>query len=55
MTIFGKKLEKEETAYILDYLPYGHPDDKRPMYQKKPLAQGVGEKHFVLMELVPKE
>jgi putative nucleotide binding protein len=55
MTIFGKKLEKEETAYILDYLPYGHSGDKRPMYQKKPLAQGVGEKHFVLMELVPKE
>ncbi len=55
MTNFGKKLEKEESAYILDYLPYGHPDDKRPMYQKKPLVQGVGEKHFVLMELIPKE
>lgn len=55
MTTFGKKLEKEESAYILDYLPYGHPDDKRPMYQKKPLAQGVGEKHFVLMEMIPKD
>ena len=55
MTTFAKKLEKEESAYILDYLPYGHPDDKRPMYQKKPLAQGVGEKHFVLVELIPKE
>lgn len=55
MTLFGKKLEKEKTAYILDYLPYGHPADKRPMYQKKPLVQAVGEKHFVLMELIPKE
>lgn len=55
MTTFDKKLEKEESAYILDYLPYGHHDDKRPMYQKKPLAQGVGEKHFVLVELTPKE
>ena len=55
MTTFDKKLEKEDFAYILDYLPYGSPDDKRPMYQKKPLAQGVGEKHFVLMEVIPKE
>lgn len=53
--MIGKKQEKEEVAYILDYLPYGHPDDKRPMYQKKPLVQGVGEKHFVLMEMIPKE
>ncbi len=53
--ILGKKPEKEDTAYILDYLPYGRSDDSRPMYQKKPLVHGVGEKHFVLMELAPKE
>ncbi len=52
---FEKKAEKEEVAYILDYLPYGRSDDPRPMYQKKPLVQGVGEKHFVLMEMIPKE
>jgi putative nucleotide binding protein len=51
----GKPPEKEEYAWILDYLPYGSNDDKRPSYQKKPLVQAVGEKHFVLMELVPKE
>ncbi|TQD26201.1 DUF655 domain-containing protein [Methanolobus vulcani] len=51
----GKSPEKEEYAWILDYLPYGSSDDKRPSYQKKPLVQAVGEKHFVLMELVPKE
>ncbi len=55
MITLGKKVEKEEFAYILDYLPYGRPDDTRPMYQKKPLVQGVGEKYFVLMEMMPKE
>lgn len=55
MITLGKKLEKEDVAYVLDYLPYGRSDDTRPMYQKKPLAQGVGEKHFVLMEMIPKE
>lgn len=55
MITLGKKPEKEDIAYILDYLPYGRSDDSRPMYQKKPLTQGVGEKHFVLMEMAPKE
>ena len=55
MVTFDKKAEREDVAYILDYLPYGRSDDPRPMYQKKPLAQGVGEKHFVLMEMMPKE
>ena len=55
MITLGKKAEKEEYAYILDYLPYGRTDDNRPMYQKKPLAQGIGEKHFVLMEMMTKE
>ena len=55
MITLGKKQEKEEMAYILDYLHYGRSDDSRPMYQKKPLIQAVGEKHFVLMELIPKE
>ncbi|MFH1323045.1 MAG: DUF655 domain-containing protein [Methanobacteriota archaeon] len=55
MITLGKKAEKEEFAYILDYLPYGRTDDNRPMYQKKPLAQGIGEKHFVLVEMITKE
>src|SRR5574341_1357142 len=55
MITFGKKVEKEEFAYVLDFLPYGRSDDKRPMYQKKPLVQGIGEKFFVLMEMTPKE
>jgi len=55
MITLGKRQEKEDTAYILDYLHYGRSDDSRPIYQKKPLIQAVGEKHFVLMELIPKE
>ncbi len=55
MITLGKKAEKEEFAYILDYLPYGRSDDSRPMYQKKPLVQGLGEKYFVMMEMIPKE
>ncbi len=55
MITLGKKAEKEEFAYVLDYLPYGRPDDPRPIYQKKPLIQGIGEKYFVLMEMIPKE
>lgn len=49
-----KRSEKEEYAWVIDYLPYGNPTDNRPGYQKKPLVQAVGDKYFVLMELVPK-
>ncbi len=45
---------KEAYARVLDYLPHGHPDDSRPVYQKKPLVHAVGEDTFVLMELSPK-
>lgn len=55
MINLGKRQEKEDKAYILDYLHYGRSDDSRPIYQKKPLIQAIGEKHFVLMELIPKE
>ncbi len=46
--------KRETYARVLDYLPYGHPDDSRPVYQKKPLVQAVGTDAFVLMELSPK-
>ncbi|MDK2892384.1 DUF655 domain-containing protein [Methanohalophilus sp.] len=55
MNAKGKRPEREEYAWVLDYLPYGNPNDKRPTYQKKPLVQAVGDKQFVLMELIPKE
>jgi len=41
----------EDYAYVLDYLPRGRPDDPR---RKDPVAYGIGERNFVLLELVPK-
>jgi putative nucleotide binding protein len=41
----------EDYAYVLDYLPRGRPDDPR---RKDPVAYGVGEKNFVILELVPR-
>lgn len=41
----------EEHAYILDYLPTGRPDDPR---KKDAVAYGVGEKNFVVLEMMPK-
>jgi putative nucleotide binding protein len=46
---------REETAWVLDYLPYGHVSDSMGRYQKRPIIQGVGERDFVLMEMAPKE
>ncbi len=50
-----EKERKEKYARVLDFLPYGHPDDPRPVFQRKPLVQAVGETKFVLMELTPKK
>lgn len=44
-------MEKEEFAIILDYLPHGYPLEKKMM----PLAQAVGEKNLILLELVPRK
>lgn len=41
----------EEYAYILDYLPKGRPDAR---HAGDPIAFAVGDKNFVLLELVPK-
>lgn len=41
----------EDFVYILDHLPKGRPDDPR---RRDPVAYGLGEKNFVLLELVPK-
>lgn len=43
-------MEKEEYAIILDYLPYGYPLEKRMF----PLAQAIGFKNLVLLQLVPR-
>lgn len=53
--VVGREKRRETHARVLDYLPYGHPGDSRPVYQKKPLVHAVGEDQFVLMELSPKK
>lgn len=42
--------EKEDFAIILDYLPYGYPMGGRG----QPIAQAIGEKTLILLELVPR-
>lgn len=41
--------------HILDYLPHGDENDRRPIHARKPLIQAIGEKELVLLELIPKE
>lgn len=53
-----KKVNKEKLedyAFILDFLPYGHPEDRRPLHKREPLAQIVGEKFFTLLEVSVKK
>ncbi|UCH89156.1 MAG: DUF655 domain-containing protein [Thermoplasmata archaeon] len=42
----------EDYAYVLDYLPQGHPDNKR--FKREPIAFGLGESGFKILELIPK-
>ncbi|MEG9194442.1 MAG: DUF655 domain-containing protein [Archaeoglobales archaeon] len=41
----------EDYAYVLDFLPYGHVEDKRPIHKREPLAQVIGERYFTLLEV----
>ena len=43
-------MEKEEYSVILDYLPNGYPLEKKMM----PIAQAIGKRNLVLLELVPR-
>ncbi len=42
---------KEEYVWVLDYLPNGYAEDRRA----EPVIQSIGEDHFTLLELVPKD
>lgn len=44
------EMEKEELAIILDYLPNGYPLEGKMM----PVAQAIGKKNLILLELVPR-
>jgi len=44
--------DKEEYAIVLDYLPYGYPMSSGS--NMSPVAQAIGEKSLILLELVPR-
>ncbi|HDO20922.1 MAG: DUF655 domain-containing protein [archaeon GB-1867-097] len=44
----------EEYAYVLDFLPQGHPLETTPIFRREPIAQVIGENYFTLLEVVPK-
>jgi putative nucleotide binding protein len=43
-------MNKEEYAIVLDYLPHGYPLERKLMS----IAQALGEKNLILLELVPR-
>lgn len=43
-------MEKEEYAIVLEYLPNGYPLEGKMI----PLAQAIGKKNLILLELVPR-
>ena len=47
--------ERDEYAIILDFLPQGYLNDKRPSHRKDPVAQAIGTKKFTLLEIIPRE
>ncbi len=44
---------REENAIVLDYLPEGL--TSLPVYKRYPVAQTVGTRYFVLLEVTPKQ
>lgn len=44
----------EEYAYVLDFLPQGHPLAATPIFKREPIAQVIGDKYFTLLEVVPR-
>ena len=48
-----EKVQKEENAIILDYLPHGYSTDQGTM--KQAIAQALGVGHLTLLELIPKK
>lgn len=51
----GQDRKREESAIVLDYLPNGYPDSSLPSHRKTSIAQAIGKRFLVLLELVPKK
>ena len=47
--------QREEEAIILDFLPNGYLNDRRPSHIKTPVAQAIGKNNLALLELVPRK
>ncbi|HLC52720.1 MAG TPA: DUF655 domain-containing protein [Candidatus Nanoarchaeia archaeon] len=47
------KSAKEESAIVLDFLPYGYPYEEGTM--KTPIVQALGMTHLTILELIPKK
>jgi putative nucleotide binding protein len=45
----------EEYAYVLDYLPRGNPLDRHPQHRRSPVAQVLGDRFFILLEIQPRK
>ena len=45
----------EDHGIVLDFLPNGHPDDRRPVHLREPMAQVLGDSFFTILEVVPSE
>lgn len=43
--------KKEETALVLDYLPYGYPMENK----RFPVIQAIGTKNLTLLQIVPRK
>lgn len=52
--IDASKKKYEEFAFILDHMPRGHPEDKKPPYAREPIIQVIGDTFFTLLELIPR-
>ncbi|MCD6547099.1 MAG: DUF655 domain-containing protein [Nanoarchaeota archaeon] len=46
-----KQTPREEYGIVLDFLPHGHANSK----DRIPIAQVLGEKHLILLEVVPRK
>lgn len=44
-------MKKEETAIVLDYLPYGYPLEEKTM----PVVQAIGKDNLTLLQLAPRK
>ncbi|MCS7097281.1 MAG: DUF655 domain-containing protein [Candidatus Methanomethylicia archaeon] len=57
MSYTSKSKERSETtyyedyAYVLDFLPYGHPLAEKTLLRSEPIAQVIGKNFFILLEV----